>query len=166
MGRDRFAPSALAGGEVMLVLGEDFAVVAARVEAAFMQPPDLVGEGGDEVEFMRGNKNDGALAAEAFEAQGGAGADEGVAGGQGVVEREDGDGAEIERFGGGQVAAGIGGEDFARVRQNLTSGELQQFALAAAVFADEGNNRAVGGGGGKLVERRQGCFAEVNGHRT
>ena len=66
MGGDRFAPGALAGREVVLVLGEDFAMVAAGVEVAFMQPPDLIGEGGNQVEFMRRDKDDGAVAAQAF----------------------------------------------------------------------------------------------------
>lgn len=83
-----------------------------------------------------------------------------------MVQRENGDRAEVKRFGRTQVAAGVRGEDFARVRQNCARGQLEEFPLAAAVFAKKGNDRAVWGGGGKLVERRQGGFAEMNGHRT
>lgn len=91
--RDSLAPGSMARGEVVLIFGEDFAMIAAGLQPPFVDPPDFVGEGGDEVEFMGGEKDDGALAAEAFETEGGAGADEGVAGGKTVVERENRDGA-------------------------------------------------------------------------
>ena len=66
--RDGFSPGALAGGEMVLIFGKNFAVVAAGVQVAFMQPPDLVGQGRDQVEFMRRDKDDGAVAAKPFQA--------------------------------------------------------------------------------------------------
>ena len=163
---DGLAPLSMACGEVVLILGEDFAVIAAGVKPTFVNPPDFVGQGGDEIEFMGGNQYDGALSAEALETDGGAGTDEGVAGGKCMIERENGDGTQVERFGRGQIAAAAQGQDLSRVGEDGCAGKLKDLSLAAAVFPDKGNNRAVGGGGGKLVERRQGGFAEVNGHRT
>lgn len=129
-----------------------------------MQPPDLVGQGGDQLRFVRGEQNRGPIAAETFQTESGPSADEGVAAGQSMVEREGGDRREIERIGWTLVACRGGGLDLARIRPIETGGEPEEFALAVAVFSDDGNDRAVGGGGGKLVERREGGFAELNGH--
>lgn len=81
-----------------------------------------------------------------------------------MVEREHRHRREIQRLGGAEIAAGTGEENLAGVGPFEPGGEPEQFALAAAIFADNGNERAVGGGSGKLVERRKGGFAELNGH--
>lgn len=163
-GRNRLAPRALTGGDVVLILRQDFAMVAAGVEAAAVDPPDLVGQRGDELRLVRSEEDGGAVAAETFQAEGGAGADQGIATGQGMVQRQGGDGRQVERVGWPLVARGRRGLDVSRVGPFQAGGEPEEFALPVAIFADHGNDRAIGGGGGKLVERREGGFAELNGH--
>ncbi len=162
--RDGFAPGALAGGDVMLILRQNVAMVAAGVEAAFVEPPDFVGERGDELRFVGCEKDGGSVAAKALQAEGGAGTDERVAGREGMVEGERGDGRQVQSIGGPEVAGDGGGMNLAGVGAFEAGGEPEEFALSVAIFADHGNERAIGGGGGKLVERREGGFAEMNGH--
>lgn len=129
--RDGLAGGAEAGGEMLLVAGKDFAVVAPGMEAALVEPPDLVGEVGDEVGFVRGEQNGRAAAPEAFEVCGGVSADEGVAGGERLVEGQGGGGGEVERIGGAEVAGAGRGVDRAGGGPGQAGGEPEEFALAA-----------------------------------
>lgn len=161
---DGFAPGALAGGDVVLILRQNFAMVAAGVEAAFVEPPHFVRQRGDELRFVRREQDGGAVAAETLQANRGAGADERVAAGERVVESESGNRRQIQGVGGPEVARDGRGMDLAGIGAIEAGAEPEEFALPAAIFADYGDQRAVGGGGGKLVERREGGFAEMNGH--
>ena len=150
-----FAPGALAGGDVLEITGGDFAGVAFGVEAAIVEPPDFVGDLVEQFEIVGGDEDRGAGAAEAFEAGEGAGFDEGIAAGEGMVEGEGGDGGELERVEGAEVAGGGIETDFAGVGLGEAGGELEQLVDAGAILPNYADDSAIGSGDGNLLERGQ-----------
>lgn len=88
----------------------------------------------EQFEIVGGDEDRGAGAAEAFEAGEGAGFDEGIAAGEGMVEGEGGDGGELERVEGAEVAGGGIETDFAGVGLGEAGGELEQLVDAGAIL--------------------------------
>ena len=146
-----FSPGAVAGGDVLEIAGGDFARIAFGVEAAVVDPPDFVGELVEEVEVVGGDEDRGAGAAEAFEAGEGAGLDEGIATGQRVVEGEGGDGGELERVEGAEVAGRGVETDFAGLGLGEAGGELEELVDARAILPNYADDSAIGSGDGNLL---------------
>ena len=154
-GRERsvnvFAPLAHQFGDVLTVGGEHLDGVAATGEAAVIEPPDLVGEAAEQGFFVRDEEDGFGGAAQGVKGHGGLFALQGIAGGEGLAEEDDGFGAgSLHRAGGRQFDAG---------------GQAEEMLFAGAVDSDQTDDYSFGREGVEIAERAGGHSAKGEGHK-
>src|SRR5438552_16660198 len=92
--------------DVLAIGGERFRGIAASGEIASIQPPDFVAEIAQQIVLVRNQQNGGSAAAQSIERSYGAGANQRIVLGEGVLDEQHIGGSEVQGVGWSEQSAG------------------------------------------------------------
>ena len=160
----RRAQCADAPRHVGAVFFENLAGVAFGRQMAAVQPPKFIGGRTQQVFLMRNQQSRGPRPHQAHQFERSLSPPDGIASSQRVVEQKQRHGREVQRIRGPQQAADCGPIHRALRRLFQSSRQAQEFPRAAAVFAKDADDRAIGRRNAQSVERRERHVAKRDRH--